>query len=320
MKGKSKLFYQYLSLTIKIILLSWIIFLILFIFFVVSKIKSTIFLRKDKLLSYLNNHLNEIKALGNSRISNLEIKKIHKGVANLIWEQTISFDGGKKITLVGKKFLPFGSIITFISSSFGPWPKGIPLSTKKRFRQEVNALRALRSDSIDIPEIVFFDDRQELILMEYIPGTDLGDFLEQIEMAKEVSKYFIDLFYNCGRSLAMLHRCGISLISHNDRSRILKRTDGRIYFVDFELSTLNDYRAWDLAIFIHWIRIKLGFADRQKIDKIEGAFIKGYKALGSVEQQAINRHLEGLRIYIPFAKIGLWINRKRKYKPIGELK
>lgn len=319
-RKKNKIFYQYLFLVIKVIFFSWILFPVLFIFYVISKIKARIFLKKKRLLTYLKDHINEIDGLGNSRISNLEVERVRKGISNLLWKQTISFDGGKKITLVGKKFLAFGSIITFLSCRFGPLPNGIPVSIKKRFKQEVDTLKSLRSNGINIPKIIFTDNRQKIILMEDIPGSDFGDLLEEIETAEEVSEYFINLFCNCGRDLAMLHESGVSLVSHNDRSRILKVDDNRIYFVDFELSTSTNYQAWDLAIFMHWIRIKLGFTNKEKIAKIEEAFINGYKRLKEPNQQAINRHLEDLRIYIPFAKVSLWVNRKSKHKPIGKLK
>lgn len=316
MNGKVKLFFQYLCLAIKIILFFWIFFPVFFSFFVISKIKSKRFLRKDKILNYLNNHRNEIKGLGNSRISNLEVEKIRKGVSNLVWKQTFSFDGNKKIILVGKKFLPFGSIITFVSAYLGPSPTRIPMSINSRFRQEVDALNSLRRDSVYAPEVVFSDDREKLILMKYIPGTDSGDFLEQVASLGKIDRYILNFFQNCGEGLALLHRNGISLVGHNDRSRILREDDGHIYFVDFELSTSTDYRAWDLAIFMHWIRIKLGLMDRQEIGKLEGAFVEGYKTLGSLNHKDIKRHLESLRIYIPFAKIGTWINRKRKQRLI----
>ena len=317
--NRKRLFYQYLCLAIKTILLFWILFPAFFIFYAVSKIKSARFLKKERMLTYLNNHVNRINGLGNSRISNLEIEKIHKGVSNLVWRQTLSFDGSKRRTLIGKKFLPFGSFITFISSLIGPSPKHIPMSIDKRFRREVDTLMALKSDSVYTPEIVFIDPRQKLILMEYIPGTDAGDLLEEIGLGGKITKYLVDFFYNCGSNLASLHRNNISLVSHNDRSRILRKGDDRIYFVDFELSTSNDYKAWDLAIFMHWIRIKLGFSDTERLERIEKAFIEGYKKLGSLNQEAIDRHLESLRIYIPFAKIARWINRRWKRKSIAGL-
>jgi tRNA A-37 threonylcarbamoyl transferase component Bud32 len=319
MGNRRKYLFQYLYLIIKVIFFFWILFPILFIFYVVSRIRSMIFLKKERLLTYLNNHINKIDGLGDSRISGLEIERVSKGISNLVWKQTLSFDGTKKITLVGKKFLPFCSVITFISSYLGPWPKDVPLSTKNRFRREVYALGSLSRDRVDIPRMLFVDDRERLILMNYIPGTDLGDFLEQVETDKEVDSYSIDCFRNCGRGLAMLHRCGMSLISHNDRSRILTQ-DGRVYLVDFELSSSNHYRPWDLAIFIHWMRIKLGFAQEQKIESLKEAFISGYRELEPLNKGAVDRYLDSLQVYVPFAKICLWINRKLRRRSVGELK
>lgn len=316
MGKKAKLLYQYLLLTIKTILFFWILFPVLFIYFVISKIKSMLFLRKEKILAYMERHIDEIEGLRGPRIYNLKIDKIRKGVSNLVWKQSFSTDNGRRITLVGKKFLPFGSFISFISAYLGPLPKGIPMSIDRRFKQEIDSLSVLKRDSVYAPKVVFSDNRERLFLMEYIPGIDAGDFLEQIEVARETNAQFTDFFHGCGKSLALLHRFGLSLVSHNDRSRIAENSNGRIYFVDFEQSTRNDYRAWDLAIFAHWIRVKLGNSDGRKTEKIETAFFKGYKTLEPVNYKAVNRHLDDLRVYMPFAKIATWINRRQKQKAI----
>ena len=225
-------------------------------------------------------------------------------------EQTVK--AGETIAVIVKKFLPFGSIITFISVWLGPFPKRIPISTKRRFAQELNGLKALRSSAINAPEVYFRDNKEKLILMEHISGVDIGGILEKVEGEAQISRDRLNLFHDCGRELAFLHKKGVSLVSHNDRSRIVEKRSGKIYFVDFELSTKADYRAWDAAIFIHWMRIKLGFAERNKADNLESAFINGYKGILPLPETLLHNRIKDLRIYASFAKLGMRINRRRK--------
>lgn len=104
---------------------------------------------------------------------------------------------------------------------------------KERTRREVNLLRRAREVGVSTPQILYVDEKNHKIIMEFIDGIRIKEFLNSGK-EDEIKKVCFEI----GKLIGKLHS---NKIVHGDlttSNMILK--DGKIYFIDFSLGNFSN--------------------------------------------------------------------------------
>lgn len=104
---------------------------------------------------------------------------------------------------------------------------------KERMRQEIKLLTEARSIGVPTPKILSSDARENKIIMEYIDGQILKDFLNSADQNK-IKKVCEEV----GKLIGKLHANGIIHGDLTTSNMILK--DGKIFFIDFGLGLFSN--------------------------------------------------------------------------------
>ena len=140
---------------------------------------------------------------------------------------------------------------------------------KFRSRKEAKLLNEARKIGVPTPKILELDEEKGLIVMEYLKGKRVEEFLEKGEQ-KEVEK----IFKKIGELVGRLHSYNLIHGDLTTSNLILK--SGKIYFIDFglgEFSRRIEDKAVELRLFEEALK-----STHFKIFKIAWKnFISGYK-------------------------------------------
>ena len=140
---------------------------------------------------------------------------------------------------------------------------------KFRSRKEAKLLNEARKIGVPTPKILELDEEKGLIVMEYLKGKRVKEFLEKGEQ-KEVEK----IFKKIGELVGRLHSYNLIHGDLTTSNLILK--SGKIYFIDFglgEFSRRIEDKAVELRLFEEALK-----STHFKIFKIAWKnFISGYK-------------------------------------------
>ena len=137
---------------------------------------------------------------------------------------------------------------------------------KSRTKREAKLLEGARK-LICVPTVRKVDERSKEIIMEFIKGKKLSDFLSVIENWKEVC-------FQIGENLAKLHDAGII---HGDLTTSnMIWVSGRLYFIDFGLGFISE-KVEDKAVDLHLIKEALEARHYEHYEKFFSEFLEGYK-------------------------------------------
>src|SRR3989344_5737828 len=118
---------------------------------------------------------------------------------------------------------------------------------KQRTRKESKLIENA-SNIIGVPKIIKADESSKEIVMQFIEGKKLSDWLGKlnIEKAKNICRQI-------GESAAKLHDAGIIHGDLTTSNMILEENSGKLYFIDFGLG-FNSDRVEDKAVDLHLLR------------------------------------------------------------------
>ncbi len=150
---------------------------------------------------------------------------LYQGAESIIYIET--YDGEKAIV---KERIPKSYRIRQLDD---------PLR-KSRTRKEVRLLTEARKIGVSTPRIIHVDESKHKIIMEYVEGERLKEFLESADI-DHVKSVCVQL----GMIIGQLHSNGIA---HGDltTSNIISR-NGDLYFIDFSLGDFTQ-RIEDIAV------------------------------------------------------------------------
>ena len=136
---------------------------------------------------------------------------------------------------------------------------------KYRTRREARILKRL-SNLINVPELVYYNEDEGILCLEYIDGKKLSDNLENLN--------YKDLMYLVGKQIGMIHK---NKIVHGDltTSNIILYQD-KVYFIDFGLSYFSS-RIEDYAVDIHLLKEALESKHWKIFEDAFNSFLEGYK-------------------------------------------
>src|SRR3989338_5102731 len=140
---------------------------------------------------------------------------------------------------------------------------------KKRTRKESKLIENA-SNLISVPKIIKTDESSKEIVMQFIDGKKLSDWLDKfdIEKAKNICQQI-------GESVAKLHDANIIHGDLTTSNMILNEKENKVYFIDFGLGFIS-IRAEDKAVDLHLLRQALEAKHFQHWKTLFEAVIKGY--------------------------------------------
>ncbi len=141
-----------------------------------------------------------------------------------------------------------------------------------RTSHEPQLMNDAKKAGVPTPTIFLVDLRETKIVMEYIEGIQVKQLLDKISRRARCH-----VCRTVGRSIAMLHQCGLA---HGDltTSNMIQTPDGKIYLVDFGLSektTELESRGVDL----HLMKRGLYSTHFEIANECFDAVIEGYSML-----------------------------------------
>lgn len=140
---------------------------------------------------------------------------------------------------------------------------------KKRTRKEAKLIKNA-SNIISVPKIIKTDESSKEIVMQFIEGKKLSDWLDKfsIEKAKHICE-------DIGESIAKLHDADIIHGDLTTSNMILNEKNIKIYFIDFGLGFISS-RIEDKAVDLHLLRQALEAKHFQHWKILFDSVIKGY--------------------------------------------
>jgi Kae1-associated kinase Bud32 len=140
---------------------------------------------------------------------------------------------------------------------------------KLRTRKEAKLLNEAKRVGVETPKIFSVDEKGFKIVMEFIEGKRLKEFLNETNnenRRKEAEEI--------GKAVGLLHKNGIVHGDLTTSNMILK--DNKIFFIDFGLGDFSN-RIEDLATDLSVLKEAFKSTHFKYLDILWESFIKGYK-------------------------------------------
>lgn len=155
------------------------------------------------------------------------------------------------------------------------------IDEKLRFRRtkaEAKIINKLQN-IINVPKILKTD--KENIIMEYIQGKKLSDFLDDLKNKNELAEQI-------GREIAKLHDINIIHGDLTTSNMIYKEKENKVFFIDFGLG-FHSAKIEDKAVDLHLIKQALEAKHYKNSKSLFESIIKGYN---SKDKDKILKQLE----------------------------
>jgi len=114
---------------------------------------------------------------------------------------------------------------------------------KSRTKAEAKIINKL-SSIIPVPKIIKTDEKQEII-MEFIKGKKLSDFLESLDY-KKISKLIAE-------NITKMHKLGIIHGDLTTSNMIYTKSEDKVFFIDFGLA-FHSQKIEDKAVDLHLLK------------------------------------------------------------------
>ncbi len=148
---------------------------------------------------------------------------------------------------------------------------------KIRTRSEGRILKKA-SEVVPVPEIVDINETSKEIIMRFIKGKKLSDFLDSFALNKQKN-----LLKDIGSSVAKLHDLDIIHGDLTTSNMILSDSDSKVYFIDFGLG-FRSHRFEDKAVDIYLFKQALEARHFKNWEALFKSFLEGYKASENYER------------------------------------
>ncbi len=164
------------------------------------------------------------------------------------------------------------------------------LDKKLRFERTINEARImlrLRLSGVPVPALLDVDLDRGLIVMEYIEGRILRDYI--------LGEGSTDLLRDAGRILGMIHARGIC---HGDPtiSNYIVDNRGSLWIIDFGLSEYSD-DAEDQAVDLHLLYRSIETLPLKNIEELKEIVYSGYsEILGMDRAKRVREKVREIRM------------------------
>jgi len=137
---------------------------------------------------------------------------------------------------------------------------------KQRTRKEAKLLENLAT-IINVPKLIKADETNKKIVMQYIDGKKLSEYLEKLKNKNKIMQ-------QVGKQIAILHNNNIIHGDLTTSNMILK--DNKVYLIDFGLS-FHSTRIEDRAVDLHLLKQALEAKHFKCWKQLFTSFLVGYK-------------------------------------------
>jgi Kae1-associated kinase Bud32 len=134
---------------------------------------------------------------------------------------------------------------------------------KYRTRIESKILKKLEN-LINVPKLIYSNEDNGIIVMEYIEGYKLSEYLEKLD--------YENILYEIGKYIGIMHK---NKIVHGDLTTGNIIYNGKIYFIDFGLSFFST-KIEDFAVDLHLFKETFE-SNHWKISDKFNLVLEGYK-------------------------------------------
>jgi len=228
-------------------------------------------------------------------IQNLRYKKIG-GVLNSVYEIDYIHDGHLR-RFVAKHFGDWYGLKWF---PLAIWTLGVTnfdITARGRMANEFSINRFLKRRGFDVPEIIYLDWGNTVIIRAFVDGKNLDDFLRH--QGEHLSPEATEALFKTGEAIAKVHKSGVILGDCKDENIVLN--DNRVFFVDLEQAHKRGDQAWDIAEFLYYSgRFQLSTT---KIHDISENFLKGYLSIGDVNNVKRITSAKYTSLFLPITPI-----------------
>lgn len=156
---------------------------------------------------------------------------------------------------------------------------------KKRTRSEAKII-SRASLVIDVPKIKKVDEQKSEIIMDFIQGKKLSDYLDEMPLSKA-----LEVCRKIGENTAKLHDIDIIHGDLTTSNMILQNK--KVFFIDFGLA-FHSSRIEDKAVDLHLLRQAFESKHFKRWHEYFKASISGYKA--SKKSQTVLKQLEKVEL------------------------
>ncbi|NYT04010.1 MAG: Kae1-associated kinase Bud32 [Candidatus Methanofastidiosa archaeon] len=149
--------------------------------------------------------------------------------------------------------------------------------------KEAKIINKAKSHGVFSPSLYLVDLKEKSIVMEYINGTRLKEYLSSKGLDREIG-------HQIGSSVGCMHKAGIIHGDLTTSNMILK--DGKVYFIDFGLSEESE-EIEKQGIDIHLLRQALESTHFDISEELFKIILEGYsKVLGQQKKEEILQRIE----------------------------
>ncbi len=152
----------------------------------------------------------------------------------------------------------------------------------RRTRSEAKLLEKA-TKVIFTPRVIEVDEKNSKIIMEFVKGKRLSDYLNNFSLSKQLGT-----MREIGMLTGILHANDIIHGDLTTSNMILNEETGRVFFIDFGLSFISK-KIEDKAVDLHLIIEALEAKHYKNHDKLRRAFFQGYKSWNKKYQKVFER-------------------------------
>ncbi len=152
---------------------------------------------------------------------------------------------------------------------------------RERTRQEIKLLTDARSVGVPTPKILSTDEKENKIVMEFIEGKLLKDFLDSAKQ-NEIKKICVEV----GKLIGKLHTAGIIHGDLTTSNMIV--ADKKIFFIDFGLGSFSK-RIEDQGVDMNVMQEALKATHYKALKTCWENIVKGYRQTHAGAEQVMKK-------------------------------
>ena len=233
------------------------------------------------------------------------------GVLNFVDLLTLRRNGETR-RIVVKRFKDWYGFKWFPLSIWTVGVQKFALKGKTRMLREYSAFMRLSRWGLPSPRVLRVDLADKLLFTEYVEGRSFSDVLKRFFSGLEPE----DVLESCrlvGKTMAEIHNRGMTLGDPNPNN--IRVSDGMVYFLDLEQSSMGGDRSWDLAELLYFTGHMT--INHDKAEEFASSILEGYLEVGdpeTVKRVAEPKYLRVFTLVTP-PNVLLAINRVCKSVP-----
>jgi tRNA A-37 threonylcarbamoyl transferase component Bud32 len=188
-----------------------------------------------------------------------------------------------KEQLVIKKFTDWHGFKWFTLNLVSLGSKLFAVSGRARMTNEYGMNRYLAKRGVKVPNIVYLNVKQRILVERYLNGVPLSEPAKQAVNQQNLTAAQTQLFESLGTALAGIHHVGVSVGDSKPENFVIK--EGDIYLVDLEQAGKRADYAWDIAELLFYTgHYCVRPVPPPAISELTEAFVRGYLRKGAVEE------------------------------------